>query len=295
MATPAIAAPTSVPVIPPDNESIYASLTSLSTSNPTAYQAIVRPTNPPNGIGGFLFDIPGDEEIRLRSQITSYFLEDNTPVQDNLALEPMKITLRGMVAELALGIPTNGPAATIANPLPLQPAMQPGMTDSQQQAYAAQQAATAQANQQGQDAAAQAGTSQSLYQYYQANNGTNASVTKQTAAFLYFKALWSGQQLISVETPWGIVNNCAILDMRVVQSEKSKYVSDFTITFQEFRFAGEATITAGNLAGRTALQLAPTTQDGNAGQTAPTAGQISTLYSIFGPTTPTLTNTPTSN
>ena len=269
-------------IVPPDTESIYQTLTTLQTSNPQGYNAIVRTNNPPPGIGGFLFDIPGDEEVRLRSQITNYFLENNTPVQDNIALEPPTITLRGMVAELVLGVAAAPPVAQVTNPLPLVPGMMPPMTQSQQEAYSSQQAASQQAATSGSDAAAAAGTSLSLYAYYDGTVSAGNAITRQTNAFLYFRELWAGQQLVSVETPWGIWQNCAILEVRPIQDSKTKYMTDFTITFQEIRFAGEATVQTGQLAGRTALQMAPQVQDGNAGQTpltTPTASWLSQLFS----------------
>ena len=265
-------------VVPPDNESIYQSLTSLQVSDPQTYQAIVRPSNPPAGIGGFLFDIPGDEEVRLRSNVTNYFLENNTTVQDNIALEPPTITLRGMIAELSLGIPLNPPVTPAQEALPILPAMTPPQTPQQDQNsfLAAYQKGLAQSSAQGQAAAS--GTSQSLYEYF----GVPAGVTKQTAAFLYFRELWAGQQLVSVETPWGIWQQCAILEVRVVQDARTKYESDFTVTFQEMRFAGDATVTVSqNNAGRSALQNSPEVQDLNSGQEPLTAEETSQYLPDF--------------
>ena len=253
-------------IIPPDNESIYQALATLQTSNPQQYLAIVSPSPLPPGIGGFLFDIPGDEEVRLRSQITNYYLENNTPVQDNIALEPPTITLRGIVAELAGSTVLAPPSSQVTNPLPLVPGMMPPMTPSQQEAFTEQQEASRQASESGYAAAAASGTSQNLYSTWGAS-GTEGSVTRQTNAFLYFRELWAGQQLMSVQTPWGIWENCAILEIRPVQDSKTKYMTDFTITFQEMRFAGEATVTVGSTAGRNQQQTAPKTQNGNAGQT----------------------------
>jgi hypothetical protein len=264
-------------VIPPDSESVFTALTTLQTSNPTSYNAIVRPNNPPVGIGGFLFDIPGDEEIRLRSQITNYYLESNTTVQDNIALEPAQITLRGLVAELSMGLPMQPAPATSPNPLPTFAAMSPAQTPGQIQNGIVNAPV----------ASAASGGATSLYSYYENYEAMGSgSVTRQTAAFLYFMNLWSGQQLCSVETPWGIWQNCAILEIRAMQEARTRYESDFTITFQELRFAQDATVQTGNLAGRIAPDLSPVSQNGNAGKTQATPAQNSLLYSIFGPTTP---------
>ena len=261
-------------IIPPDDSSIFTTLQNLQTFDSSFYNAVVRPNNPPLGIGGFLFDIPGDEQIRLRSQISNYFLEDNTTYQDNIAVEPAIITLHGMVAELVLGIPLNPPSPTSTTVNPLIPAMMPGMTPQQQQDYNQNQAQLALATNSGQAQAAANGTSQSLYQFYKTTSTTQDSQTRQTGAFLYFQQLQVGKQLCSVETPWGIYENCAILEVQAIQDERTKAVTEFTITFQTMRFAQDATVVSGNLAGRTSLQMATTTQDGNAGQTPTTQQAI---------------------
>lgn len=251
-----------------DSTSVYDALTKLTTGDGSSYNAIVRPNNPPLGVGGFIFDIPGDQEIRLRSQITNYFLESNTTIQDNIAVEPAMITLRGVVAELVFTAPLNPTTTVPTTTNPDVPAMMPAMTLGQIETYSAAASAaaarsTSQANQ-----AAGSSTSQSMYQFYQTSStGSNPSLTRQSSAFLYFLNLWSGQQLVSVETPWGVFQNCGILEVRVVQDEKTRYATDFTVSFQEIRFAQPVLPQTGNVAGRTALQQQSQTQNGQMGQT----------------------------
>lgn len=82
-------------VVPTDSPSIYAALSS------TAKLALVLPNgNPPAGIAGFLFDVPEEQTFVLDSDITDHFVEDNTAIQDQVALRPEKVTLRGLVAEI---------------------------------------------------------------------------------------------------------------------------------------------------------------------------------------------------
>jgi hypothetical protein len=255
--------------VPTDSPSIFEALATLQTSNPPAYNAIVRPNNPPAGIGGYLFDIPGDEEVRLRSAISRHYVESNTPISDHITLEPEMITLRGVVAELANGLPATPTQAPAPNPLPVLPAMSPGLTPGQQQT------ASATAPTQGEQASG-------LYQYYLSGSPAG-SLTRQTNAFLFFQQAWWGRQLMSVETPWGIFLNMAIADLRVVQSKETKYLSDFTVILEKIRVAGEATVNAGQLAGRNALQQAPVSQNGAAGQVTPTAAQAAALYEPYNP------------
>ena len=111
-----------------DRPSIYDTLSTLQTSNPDQYAAIVRPDNPPSGIGGFVFDIPGDEEVRMKANISRHYVESNVPIADHIALEPEQITLRGMVAEIAVVQKTIVPTSREVGVLPLCCPMMPRLT-----------------------------------------------------------------------------------------------------------------------------------------------------------------------
>ena len=270
--------PAASTIIPSDSPSLFEALQTLQTTSPAAYNAIVRPNNPPPGVGGFLFDIPGDEEVRLRSAISRHYVESNIPISDHIALEPETVILRGLVAELTSGLPATPAPATVNNPLPLLAPMTPQLTPGQAQAAALTVSKSAVA----------ASGATSIYGYYQnyqglgQNGRKNTKGTRQTAAFLYFQQLWWGRQIVSVETPWGIYTNMAIADVRSVQTKETKYLSDFTVTFERIRVTGDITITAGQLAGRNVSQQAAATptQNGALGQVAPSATQLSAAYSF---------------
>ena len=260
-------------VIPSDSPSIYDSLSTLDS------QAIVQPNNPPPGIAGFLFDIPQDERVRLESRITDYFVEDNTTIQDNIALLPETFTVKGLIAEI-IGFDPNSnsgtPQATIPDALPPNPTMTPVFTPqaTQIQAQNAQAAnATSTTVQQ----------STSLYDYYLNKSPQPPKVTRQSSVFGYFYQLWKGRALFSVQTPWGIFNNMAILSIDALQEEDSIYKSNFTITFKKIRIAGDATVVTGNLAGRAVAQaLAPApVNQGIAGQATTTTTQAAAAYNPF--------------
>lgn len=112
-------------VIPSDQTSTLDIVRSLSTLE---QQAIVRPNNPPPGIGGFLFDIPGDEWVQLTSDITDHYVENNTSIQDQIALQPEQITVKGFVAELVIGSAVPDPNNAPSNPLPTCIPMMPPQT-----------------------------------------------------------------------------------------------------------------------------------------------------------------------
>lgn len=112
-------------VVPTDKPSQVAVVKQLTTLQ---QKAIIRPNNPPLGIAGFLFDITGDEWIELTSQVTDHYTEANTAIQDNIALEPEKVTVRGLVAELRSSAPSPQEAAPVTNPLPDNVPLTPPLT-----------------------------------------------------------------------------------------------------------------------------------------------------------------------
>lgn len=261
----------SASIIPTDRPSIYESLSKLQR------QAIVRASNPPPGIAGFLFDIDADSSIELTSDITDHFVENNTAIQDQIGLKPEQITLRGLVAELR-----NTPRIRkeITDPVvdalpdnePLVPLLAP---QAQQEA----DDAGAELFSEDQSVAAQ----ETLFNYFDGQRRQDG--TQQSNAFLFFYNLWKARQLFTVETPWGIMTSMAILSLRAEQGEESKYVSDLRITFKKIRFAKDIAINEGELAGRSVPQTSPKSQQGNLPQTDVPKDSESTLRYILGGTT----------
>jgi hypothetical protein len=337
-------------LIPSDQPSVFDVLKSLSTLE---RQAIVRPNDPPEGIAGFLFDIPEEEEINLRSEITDHYVEDNTAIQDQIALKPDEVTVRGLVAEIVSLQPTpTKQRVTPRPPLPIQPQFSPiqtpmatqllvkastlvrilapgknqiygvakslvmsptdvttqlasnaqiiatslGYGTEASQAWALAKmlgAATKSAGRPARQrpkgntnpvppftplvAPALTTDPETLYGMVLDKSQQPPNQTKQARAFAYFYQLQKARQLCTVETPWGIFNDMAILTVRATQDDESKFRSTFAITFKRIRTAGASVVTVGQLAGRAQFQAAPVTQNGNAGQTPLTAPQKQSL------------------
>jgi hypothetical protein len=277
--------------IPTDTPSVFVALQTLQTSNQQGYNAIVRMSNPPPGIGGMLFSIPDEEKVRLESEITDHYVEDNTTLQDQWALKPEEVTLRGVVAELGTVVQPNTATVPAPNPLPLNPAMGPSLTQTQIQKQAVATATAVLANNSA------TGTN-SLYQYY--TNQINAAVastkdpsgktllqaasrSKQSLIFGYFQQLWWGRQVCTIETPWGFWTNMAIKLLEGVQGPDSRFQSDFYVTFKHIRIAADITVQAGSVAGRAAQQSAPVSQNGTAGLVAATPTQVNSMYGALLP------------
>lgn len=378
--------------VPSDQPSVYDQLTTLQR------KAIVRPNNPPPGIGGFLFDVDLDSFIELSSEITDNVLEDNTTVVDCIALSPERVTLRGIVAELANAGTLPEEQVNNPQPLPLFPPLFPkfgigasfdfgasfrsvgsvisGVKDSIRKATGVNltpsldlsatvsgnlgpfsaTAIVSSVNGQlagvvnvsatvrsaigsavngavkslgiknavlpgsitsainsavgnvlgnafapavkdlvGQSVNSTIATlssglptisvSASAWQYYRATSQIpDSSGTKQANAFGFFYQAWKGRMIFSIETSVGIFESMAIQSVRSEQDETTNDATTFTVVFKKVRFAGQATVNLGQLAGRNAFQAEATTpaNNGIAAQTPVPAADQSTLYSIFG-------------
>ena len=262
------------PIIPSDSPSIYAALNTLQFQD--ARLALVRPKDPPPGVAGYLFDIVDEDSVEIESDITDHYIEDNTAVQDQIALRPETITVRGTVAEIVLYDPKFAPVqrpvlndrgqyaqqaiqtgvSILATRLPLVGALVPQLASywAQQQAevdtnFLIQQQRLADAN--------------SLYGRYIQDVPLQSDQTNQSRIFGYFYQLWKGRQFFSVETPWGFFNSMVIQSLSVSQGASTRYASEFTVTFKKLRVAQAINLVQGQLAGRAADQRAAVTLNSN--------------------------------
>ena len=76
---------------------------------PAAYSAAIAKYvyMAPQGVGqidAFAFDYQTTNQVRLENEITDHYLEDNSAVQDHIAIKPNIVILRGYVAELVLKV-----------------------------------------------------------------------------------------------------------------------------------------------------------------------------------------------
>lgn len=256
-------------IIPSNKPSIYdqLKLTSGALDANGAARAIVRPNNPPAGIGGYLFDIDMDAEIVVNSDITDHYTEQNNPINDNWAVKPEEITLTGLVAELIqYAVPAPASQSPVPDPVPVIPGYPPELTPQAQQDDD-QTVATATLTS---DAVA---SSQSIYGYFVDKGDKDQIRTTQAIVFAYFYQVILGRQLVSVETPWGTMTDMALINCRTRQGPDSKSVTDFSLTFKKIRYVDDITINPGQLAGRVAAQRAPVTQKGDVGKTPLTPAQ----------------------
>lgn len=238
----------STPVIPADTASIYDGLRTLVLDNQTL--ALLTPATPPPGIGGFLFDLPQEDNFKLTATATEHYVEDLSAVQDHVALAPERIVLRGLVAELVLTPETvNNSAPEAKKGTTTAPGMTPPGTSTPTAAPG-----TAKATAQN--------SLPTLYSKYQSAMPQQPKQTRQSMVFGYFYQLWKGRTLCTVETPWGIMRDMLLESLDATQGESTRWASEFSATFVRIRTAGTISKARGEIAGRFVLSLLNSTNNG---------------------------------
>lgn len=199
----------------------------------------------------FLFHYEGEQSVNLMSDITDHFAEDNKSLQDQIALRPVIVTTHGFIGELNNVTPKDLSALKFAaQKLTVISAYTPVLSATALIAYNnALSLYTTGKNLKNNAVAA-----------WDSINGENdvtvidglgvvstaKNQNEQQKAFSKFFGYWSDRTLFTVQTPWAIFKNMAIQSLRAVQSEETRVITDFELTFKQMRFAETIVLNANN-------------------------------------------------
>jgi hypothetical protein len=230
------------------------SLSNLLLASPQQTQGY-QPQNAPSSTGlisllsgppSLLFHYEGEQKITLDSDITDHFIEDNTAIQDQIALKPIIVTTQGFIGELN-NVPP--PALALlqqaANVLTTIPSYLPGLSITAQLAYdnafAAYQLAQSAVN-----AAVSAVSSiggNSGESVIGSINGTCTPISNQNKQQTMFQQLfgyWQTTTLFTIQTPWAVFQNMAILHCEPVQDAETRMITTYAVTFKQINVASTA-------------------------------------------------------
>lgn len=206
----------------------------------------------PEGIQGFLFDIPEIATVNHAAQITDHWVEDLTTVQDHIAIEPIKISLTGKVGELVYTkTRAQAYAETVLNTLGPLGVLSPDLSVEALRAIST----AAQLKQSIESVLQQARTLTGLL------TGTDVGLNKQQLAYKKFREFFENRMLLTVETPWRTYDNMVIESFEASQDDSTTTVSTFTVNFKQIRTIS-TTVGTGKLVGRVAQQKAPVVNKG---------------------------------
>lgn len=246
-------------------------LSSLTSSVGSALQQYVVSPMAAFGIGGFIFGIDGEDEVALTSEITDHYAEDNTVLNDGIALKPKRFTLRSYVGEqqTLTSASQPNPLEQVAQKLTTITSMLPAVSAAESQVGALIAGGTANLNF---NSLVSSGAN-----IYAMVKNLITPTTGQAAAYAYFQALYKMKILMSVQTPYEFITNMAIESVIARQDEETKNMSHFIIVMKEFRTA-QTLIRANAASGATGIQ----------NQTAQNLGNITGVN----PATPNLSPAP---
>ncbi len=216
-----------------------------------------------------LFHYEGEQTTTLESDITDHFVEDNTAVQDQIALKPIIITTQGFIGELN-DLPPNKFFALA------QQAAQKLVTLTQ---YAPTLSATALLAYNeavffyttGSALAVNAVSAWSSITSGESVVGPNGltlqhNQTKQQQYFQQFYGFWQSRTLFTVQTPWAIFQNMAIKSLRALQSAETRVITDFEVSFKQIKYAAALSdINVLDFQGQLQQQGASNTNNGTSG------------------------------
>ncbi len=219
-----------------------------------------------------IFHYEGTQRITLSSDITDHFVEDNSAVQDQIALRPERVTAKGYIGEL-----NNVPPVELeivkaaAEKLTAIGAFVPQISVTASLAY-----------------------SEAFFLYQSAKNVANTAVSawstlngalggavesvisadglkvaknqnNQQTMFQQFYGYWRTRTLFTVQTPWAVLQNMAIEELTAEQDEDTLEVSSFDVKFKMIRNAKTLTnkgVLTSTLDGRASFQASSMTDLG---------------------------------
>lgn len=213
------------PGLPPEQQS----------DNPTSIQLPLPPA--------FQFHYEGEQSVALQSDITDHYIEDNTAIQDQIALKPEIISTHGFIGELndipPAALKLLQTAASVLSPISAYvPSVSATALIAYNEAFELYQVAQNAAN-----AAISAWSSlsgqggEAIIVNGQLTNDGLVTQSKQQIAFQKFFGYWNNRVLFTVQTPWAVFQNCAINNLRAIQDSETSMITDFELSFKVIKTA----------------------------------------------------------
>lgn len=224
---------------------------SLANITGIANQYVVAPIAA-FGLAGLVFNAMGEATATLSADITDHYAEDNKAIQDQIAIRPKRVVLKGYVGELIYNGPSSGSGAlaTVPQKLTALTSFLPSLTASATQI---QQAITPPSSASG-NFPTTLGTASNIYALIKNVLGAFGPTQNQQNAYTFFKAMWQSKTLMGIQTPWEFMTNMAIESIVALQPENTQWMTDFAITLKEIRIAQTSSVPQSNASASTGAQ-----------------------------------------
>ncbi len=204
---------------------------------------------PPAFVFGNEGGYEGEQIVKLESDITDHYVEDNTAIQDQWSLKPEIVKTDGFIAELNDIAPSFlAPVQAIADKLTVISAYTPGLSVTALLAYTtAFQLYQIGINAADSAVAAWSSLNGSGGESVIGGNGFETlqpNQSKQQTAFQTFYGYWRNRTLFTVQTPWAVFINMALMNVEAIQDAETRVISNFKLTFKTIRTAQAYQISA---------------------------------------------------
>lgn len=186
------------------------------------------------GLAGFVFDVEGDVSIEQKADITDHYIEDNSAIQDHMAVRPISVKLTNYIGEVA-GQRKNEVATTTADviqKLSILNEYLPEVTGAVSQLR----------NNIDNGFSSFDDAVDDTSDIWRLVKDLNPTASEQQKAYLFFNSLMEKRILVSLQTPYAFFTEMAIENITSKQNEDNEQITDFSITLKKIRKASTQTV-----------------------------------------------------
>lgn len=195
-----------------------------------------------NGIINLKLDIVGDETLTADCDVTDHYTEENKSYQDQISIKPKIYTVNGEVGELVWYQKDSSSqvlgqvAQRLEGVVSFLPISSKSFSQFKNNAMKAMQWVDTASN-------ALSKVSNLMSTAFNLGNGKNTrSVTNQEQAYEYLVSFRDNRTLLKIKTPWGILENYVITNLKFNQPKETKDKSYISISFKEIRLVTVNTV-----------------------------------------------------
>ena len=196
------------------------------------------------GINGFVFDYEGATTISHNATITDHWAEDNTVINDHIAISPVKITLHGYVGEQSINTSggVNGAFAALQSKLgTLTPYLNQYSTQMQSKLSKALSKSQDTMNKLNRTVS-QVGNALTLVNNVGLGGlpgllSKSDPSKKQLNAYTQLVGFFKTKTIFTLTTPYGPFDNMAIESLIFTQDAETSAITDISVTLKQLQFA----------------------------------------------------------
>lgn len=188
----------------------------------------------------YFFDVIQSHRLQMQSQITDYWLENGTTVQDTINISPLIITLSGLVGEVVYSAPHSFNDAIKDKLSSMFPSVSKFNLSNKLSSIGAIIPQVDNYTHLAQNAVNYIESSYNRYKKVWDNltsSGTQPiQKTRQEQVFDMFNSYWKNRVALTVKTPYGIFEDMYIQNVSLEQGETNT-VSQLSVTLKQLSFA----------------------------------------------------------